>query len=330
MNKKTQFIRLYDKQALLKRRETLSKDVVQQTKLMFERLSEVRIRSRLSIEQIREIVSQLRREFPNFSEATDYINQQLILSAASTSKGSYFPPLLLLGPPGIGKTHYARELAKLLGVGFEKIDLSTTTSSMVLSGSSSQWGNSKPGIVASHLLQNHRANPVLVLDEIDKAGQKTSSGGDATNALLTLLEPESAREFQDEFVQVPMDASHICVIATANNVNLIDEPILSRFKKITVSEPTPEQLRQIAPYALDSLIKQSELEPIMSATLSTDALNALQLRQINVRELNEILRLAMFYGVQDKSRQLSEFHITKAVKHTRGDSAKPKPKKNLH
>lgn len=334
MSKKTPFIELFNKKALANRHDTLSRDVIRQNEKLFNKLSSIRIRAKLSNERLAEIEKHLRRKFPSFHEATDYIFQQLEVSAFSPSKGIYFYPLLIDGPPGTGKTHYARELAELLGVGFEKIDLSATTAGMVIVGTSSQWGNSKPGLVASHLLQNPIANFVLFLDEIDKAEKRFSNGGDVNNSLLTLLEPESAREFQDEFVQVPMDASHICIIATANDVSMIAEPIMSRFKKVTVTEPTPEELKQIAPFAVENIIKHYEMENFISPNMSPAALHMLEFDKINVRQLNEVLRTAIGLCIKDKSTELSEIHISEAIELSRGGSknlrTKPKSNKNLH
>jgi ATP-dependent Lon protease len=334
MIKLTQFIKLFDHLAMADRRETLSKDVMKQTENLFKKQSEVRIRVKLTRERLAEIEAHLRKKFPSFNEATDAIFNELMISLHSASKGVYFWPILLLGPPGTGKTHYARELSELLGLGFEKVDLAATTAGMVLVGTSSQWGNSKPGLVASHLLQNRIANFVLFLDEIDKADNKFINGGDVNNSLLTLLEPETAKEFQDEFVQVPMDASNICIILTANEEKNIDEPILSRLKKVRVTEPTLEQLRQIAPFALENIIKHLEVDSLMTSTLDSEALDALQMNKVNVRQLNEVLREAMGQCLKEKATQLSATHITIAIERTLGitvtPEAKPKSTKKLH
>ena len=334
MTKLSQFIKLYDPLALSDRRETLSRDVLNQSANLFEKLSEVRIRVKLTRERIAEIETHLRQKFPSFDEATDAIFHELMISFHSSSKGVYFSPILLLGPPGTGKTHYARELSELLGLGFEKIDLAATTAGMVLVGTTSQWGNSKPGLVATHLLQNRIANFVLFLDEIDKANNKFTNGGNVNNSLLTLLEPETAKEFQDEFVQVPMNASNLCIILTANEEKNIDGPVLSRLKKVRVTEPTLDQLRQIAPFALENILKHFEVDNLMTSTMDTAALDALQMNKVNVRQLNEVLREAMGVCLKEKATQLSATHISIAIERILGiavkPQAKPKSTKKLH
>ena len=137
-----------------------------------------------------------------------------------------FTPILLLGEPGIGKTHFARELANRLGTGHEFISMSSLTAGWVLSGASAQWNNAKPGKVAHTLVHGDYANPIVVLDEIDKAGG--DSRYDPMGSLYGLLEHDTARAFKDEFIDIDIDASHILWVTTANDERSIPEPILNR------------------------------------------------------------------------------------------------------
>jgi ATP-dependent Lon protease len=129
----------------------------------------------------------------------------------------------LLGDPGIGKTHFARRLAQMLGTGYGFMAMSSLTAGWVLSGASSQWKNAKPGKVFDTLVHGDYANPVMVVDEIDKAGGDTQY--DPLGALYSLLEQDTAREFIDEFAEVPIDARYI------------PEPILNRMNVYEISEP---------------------------------------------------------------------------------------------
>jgi len=152
--------------------------------------------------------------------------------------------MLLLGEPGIGKTHFGKRVANLLGTGFGFISMSSLTAGWVLSGSSSQWKNAKPGKVFETFLNGKYANPVMMVDEVDKSGG--DSQYDPLGALYSLLEHDTAREFIDEFVELPIDASSALWIATANDASRIPEPILNRMNVYEIETPDPSGAARIA------------------------------------------------------------------------------------
>ncbi len=181
-----------------------------------------------------DMVDELYETCPNFDEVIDDIRKHLALAVAGQEPMS-FTPILLLGEPGIGKTHFARELANKLGTGHEFVSMSSLTAGWILSGASAQWNNAKPGKVAHTLVHGDYANPVVVLDEIDKAGG--DSRYDPYGALYSLLEHDTARAFKDEFVDIDIDASHILWVTTANDERSIPEPILNRMNVYEVPRP---------------------------------------------------------------------------------------------
>ena len=181
-------------------------------------------------------------ELPNFREVLDDIRKQMVL-AASASDPLEIAPILLLGPPGIGKTHFAKRLSQLLGTGFGFLGMSALTAGWIIGGTSSGWKNAKPGKVFETLVGGHYANPVLVVDELDKAGHNEY---DPLGAMYTLLEHDTAREFVDEFAEVPVDAADVIWIATANDEGAIPEPILSRMNVFEVPAPDETGVIQIA------------------------------------------------------------------------------------
>ncbi|MGC3987708.1 MAG: AAA family ATPase [Pseudorhodoferax sp.] len=185
----------------------------------------------------------LYQSLPNFTEALDDVRRHVALSHNSPD-GLEVTPMLLLGPPGIGKTHFARKLAELLGTGMSLLPMSSMTAGWLLSGASSQWKGAKPGKVFEALVDGQYANPVLVVDEIDKAG--TEAQYDPLGALYSLLEHDTAQSFVDEFAEVAIDASQVIWITTANDERAIPEPILNRMNVFSIPAPTPEQARQIA------------------------------------------------------------------------------------
>jgi ATP-dependent Lon protease len=101
-------------------------------------------------------------EMPNFHEALDDIRRQLALCHDSRD-ALEITPMLLLGPPGVGKTHFAREVAQLLGTGMGFVSMSSLTAGWVLSGASSQWKGARPGKVFETLVDGQYANPRIIL-----------------------------------------------------------------------------------------------------------------------------------------------------------------------
>ncbi|WP_424195425.1 AAA family ATPase [Ampullimonas aquatilis] len=182
-------------------------------------------------------------DLPNFAEPLHDIRKQLALCVESKDPLE-LTPMLFLGEPGIGKTHFAKRIAHLLGTGHCMISMSSLTAGWVLSGSSSQWKNAKPGKVFETLVNGDYANPVMLVDEIDKAGG--DSQYDPLGALYSLLEHDTAKNFVDEFAEVPIDTSEIVWIATANEARSIPEPILNRMNVYEIMPPDAEGSRRIA------------------------------------------------------------------------------------
>lgn len=182
-------------------------------------------------------------DMPNFAEVLEEVRRQLALCVDS-SDAIELPPILLLGDPGIGKTHFAQRVSQLLGTGFGFVPMSSLTAGWILSGASSQWKNAKPGKVFDTFLNGEYANPVMVVDEIDKA----SGDGqfDPLGALYSLLESKTAAKFVDEFAEIPIDASGAVWFATANDAARIPEPILNRMNVYEIDPPDEEGAARIA------------------------------------------------------------------------------------
>lgn len=186
-------------------------------------------------------VNDLEAEFPNFEEVADELRAHIRLSMAANDL--QLPPILLLGNPGVGKTYFAERLAAELGTVFVPVSMAQATAGWILSGSSSQWSHSKPGKVFEALVDEDFADPVFLVDEIDKAGGDPRY--DPLGPFHDLLERRTATRFVDEFADVPIDASRVVWIATANNLESIPKPLQSRMMVFEIRDPSKEEKREM-------------------------------------------------------------------------------------
>lgn len=190
---------------------------------------------------------------PNFSQVIERLKGDILL-ANKGGESMSFSPILLLGNPGVGKTHFASSLARLLGTEFQFVSMSTATAGWLLSGAHPSWKSAQHGKVAEVLIKGDYANPVVLIDEIDKAGD--SKNYDPLGALYTLLERDTAKGFTDEFVNIPIDASRILWIATANDGAPIPKPILNRMDVYEIPNLTREETMDVARTIYEEILSE--------------------------------------------------------------------------
>ena len=189
-------------------------------------------------------IEDLRRRFPNAAELIDVVARAAALSRLTRDQHFCMPPILLAGDPGIGKTAVVNALAACMGSPFDRIDIGTLSTGNQLFGTSLTWSTGRTGFVFNMLAAAEVLNPVVLLDELDKArGNERSS---VIPPLLSLLEPVTSRSFKDEAIPIGLNASHIIWIATANDLSIMPAPLLSRFTVVTMKQPVGEVAVQVA------------------------------------------------------------------------------------
>lgn len=229
------------------------------------------------------VLDPLHQDFPNFDGVTRLIQQRLVLNRLAQEKPISLPPILLNGPAGVGKTAYCQRLAGLLGLRFEKIDLSSATTNFSLTGLDAGYNNGNPGRIWASL-QHDNISVLWLLDEVDKVERGHKDGGN--NHLLGLLEPVSSKRFVDNCTLLAIDASWICYIATSNYKAQIDAPLLSRFEVFDIQAPDPQQVQAIVRSIYRDIRESEAWGPCFSHELDDSvicALSALTPREIRRR-----------------------------------------------
>lgn len=202
----------------------------------------------------------LRDEAPWMGKAIDIIETELRLNGGAGHTAFKLPPLLLVGPPGVGKTTFAKRLVTLAKVGYAEINAAGSTDNRLLAGTARGWSSTQPCLPLIVMAHSGCANPLIVVDEIDKSGGSDRNGVIA-HTLLSMLEPATARAWPDEALMVPADLSHVSWVLTANHTAGIPAPLLSRLTVVHVGGPRPEHFSRVLLSLIRDLADELEVVP---------------------------------------------------------------------
>lgn len=198
--------------------------------------------------------------------------------------------ICLVGPPGVGKTSVAKSIARSLNRQFFRFSVGGMYDVAEIKGHRRTYVGAMPGKLVQCLKKVQCANPVILIDEIDKIGVGRSQGGDPSSALLEVLDPEQNSSFMDHYLDVPVDLSKVLFICTANVKDTIPGPLADRMDFMRLSGYIWQEKLHIARQFLQPALSKNSGVDASKITITEGAINQLvryYCREAGVRNLQK-------------------------------------------
>lgn len=235
-------------------------------------------------------------EFPWMSDAIRAVVREVALRGLGDG-ACRLPPLLVLGPPGVGKTRLCRLLAEACRLPWRRLAVSDGSAVTALAGNGRGWRGGRPCLAADLVASSAVLNPLVVVDDLDRAGSDDRYGTPA-EFLLTQLDVEGSRGFLDPFLLAPLDLSHVSWVVTANDASGLPGALLDRLLTLEVGPPPGWALDRLVEGVLDDVAQEAGLTdasalPPLPRGLLAELRAALGAGQATVRLVTRSLRQAL-------------------------------------
>lgn len=229
------------------------------------------------------------RRAPWMADLTTLMMRHMRMRVRAGHAGFSCPPLLIVGPPGNGKSMFARLAADLADVAVREIDVGAGSAGFRIAGVEKGWSSASLGLPVEEVLDKGAANPMLIVNEVDKIGRVSSNSGSVSNmttALLQVLEPETARRFECPVLRVVFDLSRISWVLTANDLDRIPAPLRDRCTLFRMPDVDPN----VARLMFDTLACDCpDIDPVLLSQARSAVITAAARGHVSLRQIKRIL-----------------------------------------
>jgi len=235
-------------------------------------------------------------EFPWMADAIGAVVREVALRGLGDG-ACRLPPLLVLGPPGVGKTRLCRMLAEACRLPWRRLSVSDGAAVTALTGNGRGWRGGRPCLAAELVAESGVLNPLVVVDDLDRAARDDRYGTPA-EFLLSQLDVEGSRGFLDPFLLAPLDLSHVSWAMTANDASGLPGALLDRLLTLEVGPPPASALDRLVEGVLGDVAREAGLAgasalPSLPLGLLAELRVALGAGQATVRLVTRALRQAL-------------------------------------
>lgn len=256
----------------------------------------------------------LGEEFPWLADAVELISNDLRLVHTGAMARFQFRPIMLHGAAGIGKSRFARRMADKAQVGYRYVSAGGMAGGSEFAGTGRSAEDPHPSTPVLAAYRSGTANPIVFIDEIDKI-EHGKQGGTLEDALLALLEPETAKRYYDECLQAQVDLSYVSYIFAVNNVHAVNPILLDRLRVVAIGKPPPDAFTVILRGILDEVARDYAIPRDQLPTVADFPDASLEFRsQSSIRTVKKLVLSRIPYLVSEERRRRVE-----AEKRARGE-----------